>query len=156
MSDTTQSTQMRRVSGAERMLTYVSLALAVLAAAYLLFMLFSEHQTCYGMQADKLLCQPVDAVAAARSALVLMFPGVLFAGAAAGALWQTRATAPDARNTAFGLLVTSTLMLIGIVIPALAGAGFFLAPATLLMTVVAILGTVKFVQDWRMGATQAG
>jgi hypothetical protein len=147
---------MRRVSDAERILTYVSVALAVVAAAYLLFTLLSEHEVCYGMQADKLLCQPVDAIAAARGALVLMFPGVLFIGAAAGALWQTRASAPDARNTAFGLLVTSTLLLIGIVVPALAGAGFFLAPATLLMTVVAILGTVKFVQDWRTGAAQAG
>lgn len=153
---TDQTLAMRRVSKAERVLTYVSLALAVLAAAYLMFMLFSEHETCYGMQADKLLCQPVDAIAAARSALVLMFPGVLFAGAAAGALWQTRTTVPDARNTAFGLLVTSTLLLIGIIVPAMAGAGFFLAPATALMVVVAILGTVKFVQDWRVGAAQAG
>lgn len=153
---TTQPTPMRRINEAERILTYVSVALAVVAAAYLLFMLFSEHQTCYGMQADKLLCQPVDAVAAARGALVLMFPGVLFVGAAVGALWQTRASAPDARNTAFGLLVTSTLLLLGIIVPALAGAGLFLAPAALLMLVVAILGTIKFVLDWRTGAAQAG
>lgn len=152
----TQSSQMRRLASAQRILTFVSVGLAVVAAAYLLFMLFSEHETCYGMQASKLLCQPVDAVAAARSAVVLTFPAVLFLGAAAGALWQLRAVAPDARNAAFGLLVTCTLLLVGIIVPALAGAGFFLAPATLLMLVVAILGTVKFVQDWRAGAAQAG
>lgn len=156
MSETPQTTKMRWVIQAERILTYVAVALAALAAAYLLFTLLSEHEVCYGMQADKLLCQPVDGIAAARGALVLLFPGVLFVGAAVGALWHTRATAPDARSTAYGLLVTSTVVLIGIVVPALSGAGFFLAPATALMAVVAILSTVKFVQDWRMGAAQAG
>jgi hypothetical protein len=147
---------MRRVSGAERILTYVAVALAAVTAAYLLFMLLSQHETCYGMQANKLLCQPVDAVAAARGAVVLAFPGLLFVGAAVGALWQTRARASENRNAAFGLLVTCTLLLIGIIVPALSGAGFFLAPATLLITIVAILGTIKFAQDWRAGAAQAG
>lgn len=156
MSELPQSAQMRRINQAERILTYVAVTLAALAAAYLLFTLLSEHEVCYGMQADKLLCQPVDGIAAARGALVLLFPGILFVGAAVGALWQTRATTPDARSTAFGLLVSSTVVLIGIVVPALAGAGFFLAPATALMTVVALLGTVKFVLDWRTGAAQAG
>jgi hypothetical protein len=146
---------MRRISGAERILTYVAVGLAAVTAAYLLFMLLSQHETCYGMQADKLLCQPVDAVAAARGAVVLLFPGILFFGAAVGALWQTRASTSDNRNAAFGLLVTCTLLLIGIIVPALSGAGFFLAPATLLMTIVAIIGTVKFAQDWRTGTAQA-
>ncbi len=148
-------TAMRRVISAERILTYISVALAGVAAAFLLFSLLSQREACYGMEAGHLLCQPVDALAAARAALVLMFPGVLFVGATIGALWQIRAHTPDARNAAFGLLVTSDILLIGIVVPALAGAGYFLAPATLLMTIVAILGTVKFVQDWRAGATQA-
>jgi tellurite resistance protein TehA-like permease len=145
---------MRRVSEAERILTYIAIALAAMAAAYLLFTLLSEHETCYGMQAGKLLCQPVDALAAARGALVLLFPGVLFVGAAVGALWQTRAKAPDARSTAFGLLVTSALLLVGIIMPALSGAGLFLAPAAALMFIVALLGAVKFVQDWRAGIAQ--
>jgi hypothetical protein len=155
MSETSQSLGMRRVSSAERIMAYVAVVVAALSSAYLLFMLFSQHETCYGMQADKLLCQPVDAIAAARGALVLLFPGVLFIGATIGAVWQTRATAPENRNAAFGLLVTCALLLLGIVAPALAGAGFFLMPATLLMVVVAILGTVKFAQDWRGGAAQA-
>ncbi len=155
MSETTQSSQAPRVSGAERILAYITVGVAALTSAYLLFMLLSEHETCYGMQADKLLCQPVDAIAAARGALVLLFPGVLFIGGAIGALWQTRASLSDNRNAAYGLLVTCTLLLIGIVTPALAGAGLFLLPATLLMVVVAALGTVKFVHDWRTGAAQA-
>ena len=154
MSETSQSLRMRRVSDAERILAYVAVVVAAISAAYLLFMLLSEHETCYGMQADKLLCQPVDAIAAARGALVLLFPGVLYIGATVGAVWQTRATASENRNAAFGLLVTCALLLLGIVVPALSGAGFFLLPATALVVVVAILGTVKFAQDWRAGAAQ--
>jgi hypothetical protein len=147
---------MRRISGAERILAYVTVGLAAVTFAYLFFMLLSEHETCYGMQANKLLCQPVDTMAAARGAIVLLFPGVLFVGGAFSALWQSHARTPDSRNVAFGLLVTCTLLLIGIVTPAMAGAGFFLLPATLVMVVAAIVGTVKFVQDWRAGAAQAG
>lgn len=155
MSETTHSSQMRRINSAERILAYVTVGVAAVTSAYLLFMLLSEHETCYGMQASKLLCQPVDAVAAARGALVLLFPGVLFIGGVIGALGQTRARLSDNRNAAFGLLVTCTVLLIGIVTPALAGAGYFLLPATLLMIAVAVLGTVKFVQDWRAGTAQA-
>lgn len=156
MSETSQSLRMRRVSDAERILAYVAVVVAAISAAYLLFMLLSEHETCYGMQADKLLCQPVDAIAAARGALVLLFPGVLYVGATVGAVWQTRATVAENRNAAFGLLVTCALLLLGIVVPALSGAGFFLVPATLLVVVVAILGTVKFTQDWRARSAQVG
>jgi hypothetical protein len=48
--------------------------------------------------------------------------------------------------------VTCALLLLGIVVPALAGAGFFLLPATLLVVAAAILGAVKFWQDWRAKA----
>ena len=90
-------------------------------------------------------------MAVERAFLTLLYPGVLFVGAAAGAFWQTRATDPGARSTAFGLLVSSVLVLIGIIVPDLAGAGLFLAPATLVITVAAVLGTIKFIQDFRGG-----
>lgn len=152
---TDQPTPMRRIADAERILTYIAVALAAVAAAYLLFMLFSQHETCYGMQADRLLCQPVDAVAAARSALVLLFPGVLMVGAAAGALWHSRAQAPDARSAAYGLLVTSALLFVGIIIPAMSGAGLFLAPAALVISIVTVLATIKFLSEWRAGIAPA-
>lgn len=155
MSETAPATRVRRIGDAERILAYVALGLAALTSAYLLFMALSEHETCYGMQAGKLLCQPVDATSAARGLIVLAFPGVLFIGATVGAVWQARAISPENRNTAFGLLVTCALLLLGIVVPALGGAGFFLLPATLLVMIVAILGVVKFWQDWRAGAAQA-
>ncbi|MDE3231507.1 MAG: hypothetical protein KGO05_16635 [Chloroflexota bacterium] len=156
MSESSPTLAMRRLAQAQRILTYLAVALAAIAAAYLLFTLLSEHEVCYGMRADKLLCQPVDAMAAARGALVLLFPGVLMVGAAVGALWGLNAKAPDHRSTAYGLLVTSDVVLIGIVAPALDGAGFFLVPATVVMTIVAILATIAFIHDWRAGLAQAG
>ena len=142
---------MTRLARAERITTIVAIVLGAAAAIYLLVTLLTEHEVCYGMRADRLLCQPVDAVAAERAALVLLYPGVLFAAAAVAAFWQTRATEPGARSTAYGLLVTSVVVLIGIVVPALAGAGLFLAPATLAITVAAVFGTIKFIQDYRAG-----
>lgn len=136
---------------AERIATIVAVVLGVAAAIYLLVTLLTEHEVCYGLQANRLLCQPVDAMAVERAFLTLLYPGVLFVGAAAGAFWQTRATDPGARSTAFGLLVSSVLVLIGIIVPDLAGAGLFLAPATLVITVAAVLGTIKFIQDFRGG-----
>jgi len=136
---------------AERITAIIAIALGVIAAIYLLVTLLSEHEVCYGLRADHLVCQPVDVVAAERAALVLLYPGVLFAAAALGAFWHTRATDPGARSTAYGLLVTSVIVLIGIIIPAFAGAGLFLAPATFVITITAVLGTIKFIQDFRAG-----
>lgn len=142
---------MSGLARAERIVTIIATVLAAAAAIYLLVTLLTEHEVCYGLGADRLLCQPVDTVAAERAALVLLYPGILFVGAAAGAFWHTRAVEPGARNTAYGLFVSSVVVLIGIVIPAIAGAGFFLLPATLVITVAAVLATVKFVQDYRAG-----
>jgi hypothetical protein len=145
-----------RLARAERITTIVAIVLGVAASIYLLVTLLTEHEVCYGMRADRLLCQPVDAVAAERAALVLLYPGVLFAAAAVAAFWQTRTAEPGARNTAYGLLVSSVVVLIGIIVPALAGAGLFLAPATLAITVAAVLGTIKFIQDYRAGRAAGG
>ncbi len=136
---------------AERITTIIAIILGAAAAIYLLVTLLTEHEVCYGLSADRLLCQPVDVVAAERAALVLLYPGILFVGAAVGAFWHTRATDPGARSAGYGLLVSSVVVLIGIVVPALSGAGLFLAPATLVITVTAILGTIKFIQDFRAG-----
>ncbi|HEX9038368.1 MAG TPA: hypothetical protein VF808_15405 [Ktedonobacterales bacterium] len=138
-----------RLARAERVVTIIAVGLAAIAAVYLLVTLLSEHEVCYGMTASHLLCQQVDVTAAERAALVLMYPGVLFVGAAAGAFWHTRAVEPGARSTAFGLLASCAVVLVGIVVPAVSGAGFFLLPATIAMSVAAILGAVKFGQDFR-------
>lgn len=142
---------MSRIARAERITTIVAIGLAVVASIFLYVSLFTDHVVCYGMRADHLLCQPVDALAAARSALALMYPGVLFAAAALGVFWHTRATEPSSRSTAFGLTVSSIVVLIGIIIPALAGAGLYLLPATVVMTVAGVIATVKFFQDYRAG-----
>lgn len=140
-----------RLARAERIITLIALALGALAAVYLLAPLLTEHEICYGMQANKIICQPVDAVSAGRALLILLYPSVLLVAAAAGAWWQTHATEPSARSTAFGLLASSALVLIGIVLPAIATAGFFLVPATVAMTVAGILGAIKFTQEYLAG-----
>jgi hypothetical protein len=140
-----------RLARAERIVTLIALALGVLAAIYLMVTLSTEHEVCYGMQANSLICRPVDAGAAGWALLILLYPAVLLAAAAAGAWWQTRAVEPSAQSTAYGLLASSVVVLIGIVLPAAATAGFFLAPATIAMTIVGILGTIKFAQDFRAG-----
>ncbi len=134
---------------AERIVTVIAIVLGAAAAIYLLVSLLTTHEVCYGMRADHLLCQPMDALAMERAFLTLLYPAVLFVAAAAGAFWQTRATDSGARSTAYGLLVTSVVVLIGIIVPALASAGLFLAPATIAITVAAVLGTIKFFQDYR-------
>lgn len=144
-----------RIAQIERILTYLTIALAIGAAIYLAVTLFSDHEVCYGMQSTKLLCQPVDAVATERAALVMMYPAVLFFGGCAAGIWQTRAVEPSARSTAYGLLVTCALMLLGIILPAVTTSGFFFLPGTAALTAVAIVGTVKFVRDWRLGARAA-
>ncbi len=133
----------------ERIVTMIAIILGVAAAIYLLVSLLTTHEVCYGMRADRLLCQPMDGLAIERAFLTLMYPALLFVAAAAGAFWQTRTTEPGARSTAYGLLVSSVIVLIGIIIPALASAGFFLAPATIAITIAAVLGTIKFFQDYR-------
>jgi hypothetical protein len=140
-----------RLARAERIVTLIAVALAALAAVYLIVTLVAEDEVCYGMQANNLICRSVDAGAAGWALLILLYPGVLLAAAAAGAWWQTRAVEPSARSTAFGLLASSVVVLIGIVLPAVATAGFFLAPATIAMTVAGVLGTIKFIQDYRAG-----
>src|SRR5579859_2812692 len=86
----------------------------------------------------------------ARSAGAAL-PWCAICGATAGAFWHTRATEPGARSTAYGLLVSCVVVLIGIIVPAISGAGLFLLPATLVITVAAVLGTIKFIQDFRAG-----
>ncbi|MGH2503899.1 MAG: hypothetical protein ACRDID_15420 [Ktedonobacterales bacterium] len=139
---------------AERLTTIAAIALAVIAAIFLYVSLFTEHEVCYGLRADHLQCQPLDVVAAERAALVLLYPGVLFAAAALGAFWHARATEPSSRSTAYGLTVSSVVVLIGIIVPALAGAGLYLLPATAVITATAVIATVKFIQDFRAGRAQ--
>ena len=140
-----------RLARAERIVTLIAVALGALAAVYLMVTLATEHEVCYGMQANNLICRSVDAGAAGWALLILLYPAVLLAAAAAGAWWQTRAVEPSARSTAFGLLASSVVVLIGIVLPAVATAGFFLVPATIAITVAGVLGAIKFTQDYRAG-----
>jgi hypothetical protein len=157
MSDTTPTDDSPRTSAApltgiarwERWATLAAIVLAAIAAIYLYVMLFSEHEVCYGLSASKLLCQPLDAAAFGRATVVWGYLAVLFGATALGAWWHAGATEPSARSAAYGLTVTSWVVLIGILIPGVAGSGLYLLPAGLAITAAVVLATIKFFQDFR-------
>jgi hypothetical protein len=138
-----------RLARAERITTIVAVVLAAAAAIFLYVTLFSEHEVCYGLGANHLLCQPLDATAVARATVVWGYLGVLFAATAFGAWWHAGAVERSAQSAAFGLTATSWLVLIGIIVPSISGAGLYLLPAGIAITAAAVIATVKFFQDLR-------
>lgn len=137
---------MTRVTRAEVGVAFFAAGLALLTAIYLIFSLFGQRQICYGVQADRLVCQPVSFAAAERPALVIITILAFYFGGAAGAWLHARAKEPTARSAAFGLLCTCAIFLLCIVVPALNGSGLFLAPSMLLMLIAALLGLVALIR----------
>lgn len=123
-----------------------ALGLALIAGVYLAVMTYGQGEACYGMVAGKVLCKKLApgsqdlAQAAARTALVLSIVIVLYAVGMAAAWWQNRTAAPDARTTAYMIVVTSAITLLAITLPALGGPGFYFLPSTLLTAVAAVVG----------------
>jgi hypothetical protein len=123
-----------------------ALALSLIAGVYLAVMTYGQGEACYGMVSGKLLCKKLApgsedlAQAAARTALVLSIVIVLYAVGAAAAWWQNRATASDARSTAYMIVVTSAITLLAITLPALGGPGFYFLPSTALTVIAAVFG----------------
>lgn len=129
-----------KVARSEVILAYLSLALAVVAMAYLIISALVEHEACYGVTAAHIQCQSVDPNAAARIMVVLAYLAPLYAGAVLAMRWQTRAQDSFARNTALGLMATCVVLLLSIISGAMSGAGFFLLPSAVVLFVAGILG----------------
>ena len=136
----------------ERFAALAALALAIVAGFYIAITTFAEHEACYGMSAGRLQCQvyapdsPDFAMIAARAFIVLSAVLFLFAAGAAAAWWQARTTEPTARSTAYGVVVTCTLLALGITLPAIQGAGFFFLPSTVLLLVAAVAGLIALLR----------
>ena len=132
--------------------TVVALALSLVAGVYLAVMTYGQGEACYGMVSGKLLCKRLApgsqdlAQAAARTALVLSIVIVLYAVGAAAAWWQNRASAPDARSTAYMIVVTSAITLLAITLPALGGPGFYFLPSTALTVAAAVVGLFQLLR----------
>ncbi len=114
--------------------------LALVTSIFFLFALLGQRQVCYGMRADKLLCQSISLATAARFALVVVTVLAFFAGGAIGAWFHQRAKDGSGRGVALGVLATCAVFVVCMVLPALNGPGLFLLPSTALLLVAAALG----------------
>ena len=147
--------QLGAIARIEIILAFVSLALSFVASGYLLFSLFDAHEICYGVSNRAPLCKPLApnslefAQQSARVVFVLSTVLVLFLAAALSTWWQHHTKEPSNRSVAVGVLVTCAFLIIAITVPAISGAGFYLAPATILMVAAAALGLGAFIRDWR-------
>lgn len=151
--------QLEPIARVQTILALVSFVLCVLASAYLLISLFGAHEICYGVSNQTMLCKPIApssiefAQQAARIAFVLSTVIVLFLAATLAAWWQHHTPEPSNRSVACGTLVTCAFLIVAITIPAVSGAGFYLAPATILISAAAVLGLYILIRDWRAAAT---
>jgi hypothetical protein len=147
-----------RLARIEIGLALASLALAILASLYLVISMFGAHEVCYGISSRAILCNPLKpgtaeyAQVAGRLLFVILTLLVLYVGGALGAWWHQRAKEPSARSAALGLLCACAFFLLGVTIPAVSGAGFFLIPSTTLMAAAAVLGLVGLLLDTRTQA----
>ncbi len=153
---------MNRLARAETWLGLAALVLAVLVSLYLVISLFGANEVCYGISSRSVLCSPLKpgteefAQAAGRLVFVLVTVLVLYAGGALGAWGHHRAKEPSARSASLGLLCACAFFILGLTIPAISGAGFFLIPSTALISLSAVLGLVSLLQESRVQPKGAG
>ena len=152
---------MKRLARIETWLGVAALALAVLASLYLIISTFGANEVCYGISSRSVLCTPLTpgtveyAQVTGRLLFVLVTVLLLFAGAALGAWGHHKAKEPSARSAALGLLCFCAFFILGLTVPAISGAGFFLIPATTLICVSAALGLVSLLWEWRTQPKEA-
>lgn len=152
--------QLEPLARTQTILALVSFVLCLLASAYLLISLFGAHEICYGVSNQAVLCKPIApnslefAQQSARVAFVLSTVVVLFLAATLSAWWQHHTAEPSNRSVACGVLVTCAFLIIAITVPAISGAGFYLVPATILISAAAVLGLVIFIRDWRAATSR--
>lgn len=152
--------QLEPLARVQTILALVSFVLCLLASAYLLISLFGAHEICYGVSNQAVLCKPIApsslefAQQAARIVFVLSTVIVLFLAATLSAWWQHHTAEPSNRSVACGVLVTCAFLIVAITVPAIGGAGFYLAPATILISAAAVLGLFIFIRDWRAAASR--
>jgi magnesium-transporting ATPase (P-type) len=152
--------QLDPIARTQTILALVSFVLCLLASAYLLISLFGAHEICYGVSNQAVLCKPIApssvefAQQSARIVFVLSTIVVLFLAATLSAWWQHHTPEPSNRSVACGVLVTCAFLIVAITVPAISGAGFYLVPATILISVAAVLGLVTLIRGSRSAVSQ--
>ncbi len=144
---------MKRYARIELVTAIASLALAIAAGLYLAYMTFSQNEACYGISNRKIVCQHLApgsleaAQAGGRLFVVLSIVLALYAGGVLSAWWQSRAQDSSARTTAYLVLVTCAVTVIGMTLPAISGTGFFFLPSMAVLLVAAIVGLVALLNQ---------
>ncbi len=134
---------MSRLGQAQVGLALAAVVAALLSSIYLAVSVFVERQACYGVQSGKNPCARVDAGVIVNLVVVLGIVLALYAGAALLALAQQRAADPSARTNALMFLVLLTLLIMGMTLSALAGPGFYLLPALILLVAAVLVGVAS-------------
>jgi hypothetical protein len=127
-----------------------AMALTALVGLFFIVQVLATNEACYGVRAFKNPCEPVSAGSVGRLLLVIAIVLALFAVAWLAARGQHRATEPSARTAALMLMVTCTLLVLGVTFSSLAGAGLYFVPSALLLLAATITGVVAQI---RGGAT---
>lgn len=143
----TQPTRLQRLQIG---LAAAALLLTALVGLFFIAQMLVENEACYGVRAIKNPCEPASPQSVGRLLLVIAIVLALFAGGWLAARGQQRAQEPSARTAALMAMVTCTLILLGVTLSSLEGAGLYFLPSTLLLLAAAIIGIIILV---RGGAT---
>jgi hypothetical protein len=147
--------QLDPIARVQTILALISFVLCLVASAYLLISLFGAHEICYGVSNQAMLCKPVApssvefAQQSARVVFVLSTVIVLYLAATLAAWWQHHTKEPSNRSVASGVQVTCAFLIVAMTVPAISGAGFYLAPATILITLAAMLSLITLIRGGR-------
>ncbi len=140
----------------EVVLALAGLALALVAGLGLAVLTLAQHETCYGISADNIVCHPITAATVGgtlvRLALALSIVLLIYAAGALCAWAQGRAVKPDSRLTAYMAMTTCALTNLGLTLPAVNGVGFFFLPSTVLLLLAAIAGLPPLIETYRSAA----
>lgn len=140
----------------EVVLALAALALALAVGLGLGVLTLVQHETCYGISADNIVCHPITAGnvggTLVRLALALSIVLLIYAAGALCAWAQGRAVKPDSRLTAYMAMTTCALTNLGLTLPAVSGVGFFFLPSTLLLLVATVAGLPPLIASYRSAA----
>jgi hypothetical protein len=132
----------RRLQRLQIGLAAAALLLTALVGLFFITQVLVENEACYGVSAFNNPCEPVSAQSVGRLLFVIAIVLALFAGGWLAARGQQRAAEPSARTAALMFLVTCTVIVLGITLSSLEGAGLYFLPSALLLLAAAITGVV--------------
>jgi len=130
-----------------------ALLAALLSSIYLAASVLVQREACYGVRPVKNPCVALSPQVMVNLVVVLLIVLALYAGAALLALGQQRASDPVARTTALMFLILLTVLIMGMSLSALAGPGFYLLPALVLLVASLLVGIAAQVLGSRPRST---